>query len=323
MVAIALLKPEQAARRAKANVAAFKTEQARKAAEAKLAERRAEEADTTPLPRKKSPSYNKEKAPAVPRKNQQELNKSLLEGAKGDFHDQVKAHQVKRTLDAGADVNARDDFEHFDSLRGKYKGNGGTALMGAARLLHEETMQVLIDAGADPNMQRPDGKTALMLAAREGGFGHVEMLLKAGADPNLKNSKGQTALMIGVNEGGEKYFHELVGHTIMRWDDAEKRDYVKAAEALVANGADVDSIDNEGVTPLMRAAYHGMADIVQILAGHKADVNATDSKVKCVLKYAREGEEYSLEHKCVGTEGFIRQTYDGIISFLESLGATE
>ena len=74
---------------------------------------------------------------------------------------------------------------------------GDTAL----HLTHDngntDVMRLLLDAGADPNVQNNDGQTLLHHMAAEGITEYVrhedvEALLNAGADPNLIDKKGWT-----------------------------------------------------------------------------------------------------------------------------------
>lgn len=85
-------------------------------------------------------------------------------------------------LDAGADVNEKDDI-------------GWTALMFAARNGYNATVQTFIDAGADVNVKDENGNTALMAASGYGDIATVKALLGAGAIVNTENNNGQTALM--------------------------------------------------------------------------------------------------------------------------------
>ena len=62
-------------------------------------------------------------------------------------------------------------------------------------------VELLLDAGADPNSALPGGETALMTASRTGRVGPVEALLAHGADVNAREHKGQTALMWAAAEG--------------------------------------------------------------------------------------------------------------------------
>ena len=53
-------------------------------------------------------------------------------------------------------------------------------------------VQLLLDAGADPNIKTMKGYTALLGAAMEGNAADTEELLKAGADPSSKSDGGFT-----------------------------------------------------------------------------------------------------------------------------------
>jgi hypothetical protein len=53
-------------------------------------------------------------------------------------------------------------------------------------------VQLLLDAGADPNTKTMGGHTALLSAAMEGNAADAEELLKAGADPSSKSDGGFT-----------------------------------------------------------------------------------------------------------------------------------
>lgn len=69
-----------------------------------------------------------------------------------------------------------------------------TPLHGAACNGNIECVRILIDAGADVNMQSCNQSTALHCSAEDGNVEIAALLLKAYANPNLKDSKGKTPL---------------------------------------------------------------------------------------------------------------------------------
>jgi outer membrane protein assembly factor BamB len=58
--------------------------------------------------------------------------------------------------------------------------------------------------------------------------------------------------------------------------DAARRGDVKAVEALLAKGADVNARNRFGATPLWFAAYKNRAEVVRLLLAHKADPDLAD-----------------------------------------------
>ena len=79
------------------------------------------------------------------------------------------------------------------------KHERSTALMRASFLQNEKMVNILLDAGADPNLQDGNGMTALAHAGRKFGakaqakaLGVVKALLGAGADPAIADAKGRT-----------------------------------------------------------------------------------------------------------------------------------
>lgn len=99
---------------------------------------------------------------------------------------------LRQSLDAGADVNARD-------------GSGNTALMEAARWGTPEIVALLLDRGAAVTAKNKYGDTPLIEAALSGHAESVRLLIGKAADVNAKNNKGDTAL------GQAKAFPEIIG----------------------------------------------------------------------------------------------------------------
>ena len=76
--------------------------------------------------------------------------------------------EVKKLIEAGADVNAQNN-------------EGWTVLMLASYFGHPEVAKLLVESGADVNAQNNEGVTALILAL-EGGHPEVaQLLMEAGA----------------------------------------------------------------------------------------------------------------------------------------------
>jgi ankyrin repeat protein len=104
----------------------------------------------------------------------------------------VQSHNTEAVvylIEKGADVNARDSLQ-------------GTALLRAAGLFGDvNSVQALISAGAEVNVQDKSGMTPLMWAARWGDSQRVEALLAAGAKAQARDNQGRTALDWAVSQG--------------------------------------------------------------------------------------------------------------------------
>jgi ankyrin repeat protein len=87
----------------------------------------------------------------------------------------------------GADINAQNNA-------------GATALMNSSGAIDSvddpDTIQAILDNGADPNKFDHDGYTALMYAAQQGLNGATRVLIAAGADPGKRNKEGKAALQL-------------------------------------------------------------------------------------------------------------------------------
>lgn len=148
---------------------------------------------------------------------------------------------VKDLLAAGADIEARGRLFQAPALllaaRGGFRGivallavqgdlaardlHGATALMRAIERPDNlikpprkilAILKLLLDLGADPNLQDNDGFTALMWAVHWGNAEAVRLLVANGADLHTASSDGTTALSLADSEGDTemvRLLHEL------------------------------------------------------------------------------------------------------------------
>jgi len=65
---------------------------------------------------------------------------------------------------------------------------------------YAEISKLLLEKGADKDLQRNDGSTALIIASKNGHTDLVTLLLNSGANPGLKDSEGKTALDYAGNQ---------------------------------------------------------------------------------------------------------------------------
>ena len=220
---------------------------------------------------------------------------------------------VRRILEAGADVNARDVTENTALLEyaldeevtkllidygADVNARGmifGPALLGA----NLEVTKILLEAGADVNLKsRDDESTALIRAAERRKPEVVTILLEAGAEINARDKYGKTALFAVLN-----------GYEYNQYEEN-----IPVIKLLLNAGADVnikgcDTYGREDRTPLTLAVKHDnpspdfkefhaqygtiFADItpevVKLLLEYGADINLCDGDGFTALMYAVNG----------------------------------
>ena len=93
--------------------------------------------------------------------------------------DNVKA--IEQHISSGSNLNEKEQF------------GGSTPLITASVFGKTRIAELLINAGADLNIQNNDGSTALITAAFFCRPEIVKMLLKKNANKTIKNNYGQTA----------------------------------------------------------------------------------------------------------------------------------
>ncbi len=77
---------------------------------------------------------------------------------------------------------------------------------------------------------------------------------------------------------------------------APEKEVWATVQCLLAHGAEVDAIDEDGVCPLHQAAAYGDTTIVQLLIENGADINATSSRGNTPLKYALKHQQEAMVH---------------------------
>jgi len=171
------------------------------------------------------------------------------------------AASVKALISAGCDVNAR-DTEGMIPLS-----------LAVSSGVPSEAVSQLIAGGASVNSVDEYGSTPLLLACSNGAEPSVvKLLLSAGAKADAADDYGYTALL-----------YSFYG------------DYAEELYPLLTRaGAKAGERGNDGVTALMMAAMYASAEFLSGLIADGAPVNALDDEGMSALMYAcRDGDDDS------------------------------
>ncbi len=188
-----------------------------------------------------------------------------------------KIDTVKSLLARGTDVDEREPRL------------GVTPLVLAAAGGHLAVVQVLLDAGARPNLPTEANHTALNHAVVVDSLPIVQLLIERGADVNVVpaiDSNSSTALTI-----------------------AARRGHAGITKALLEHGADVDIVDrNYEITAIAFATFSCHAAPIPVLLEYGADPADALYKGYYFKVYPGEGENplHHAETKCPAVARLIR-----------------
>ncbi|XP_054621331.1 protein phosphatase 1 regulatory subunit 16A isoform X1 [Dunckerocampus dactyliophorus] len=144
-------------------------------------------------------------------------------------------------------------------------------------------VQCLLDAGACVNACDSELWTPLHAAATCGHTGLVQLLIQAGADLLAVNADGNMPYDLCEDEATLELLEMVMaeqGITQVRIDEcrgAKEATMLADIRALVQNGADLNSRDDNGATPLHIASANGYLSVAELLLEHRAEVEVKDN----------------------------------------------
>lgn len=258
---------------------------------------------------------------------------------------------ISDLLRQGCDVNGKNEL-------------GESPLMAAVERCYLDTVRLLLDRGADVNAADRNGRTALMRAVEaSAGRGMrptvaasiLPLLLARGANASDKDIRGQTALsqLIG------RTLSDIDAHNVSLLLDAivpsrslltsflttctnsfsaswvSETKTTKEIHAvildllqdLVRRGAEVNTSDERGWTPLMRVIKLGACgfNAAEVLLGAGADINAKagDGTTVCSAYMRDRAWNYGGEWKAVALSAEETHEAFAVLNFLARHGCAE
>ncbi len=178
-------------------------------------------------------------------------------------------------LTYGANPNAKDIY-------------GDTALHVATMLNAEvEVLQMLINAGADVNERNKKGSSPIAVAIETKNSQHTAFYARTGADIHSENLDSLTPLMRALKAEQELFracitpqnisTRDSYGNTVLHVA-VKERAATPYIEYLLESGADINTQNKVGDSPLYIAVDKNFKDIGELLLAQNADVFATNAK---------------------------------------------
>lgn len=167
-------------------------------------------------------------------------------------------------------------------------GIGNTPLHYAAEWQIDSAVSVLLEKGANPNVQNSNGETPMFSAVKSDSISTIRLLLQKGANKEIRDYLGNTPL-----------------HSCVRYDAKN------TAVVLISGGIDVNAQNISGKTALHEAARAGKIDMVNLLLDNGANINSTDATGKTVLIDSIQSNNVELVKQLIerGASPLIQEMY--------------
>lgn len=185
--------------------------------------------------------------------------------------------------------------------------NKSTPLIEAIEHNHIDSMKLLLQAGANPEVGENEKGTALMRAVRSENAPAVKLLISHGANLNARNHKSLTPYMVATLRGDDtlmqvlkkakadihaETLHDTTTKLMVRIragmtaPDIVKQFYNPCAHQLLQKSGTIDESVEECATPLIFAAMHNDVSAIRSMLAENVDVECIDAQGFNALFYA-------------------------------------
>ncbi|XP_049941127.1 serine/threonine-protein phosphatase 6 regulatory ankyrin repeat subunit B-like [Schistocerca serialis cubense] len=208
-----------------------------------------------------------------------------LSGHSPIFGNLCSPKTTKLLLDAGADVNFKDDNGCTPLQQAVYSCNRCYHSCG-----HYKVLEMLLNAGADPNIADKCGVTPLHSASNMrlspmASQSIATLIRKYGSEKSILNAR---------DHNGRTPLHYAVA-----------RGHFKIMKVLIDAGADVNAVDADGRTPIFMKYRGTYNEVPKLLIEAGADLTVRDKNGKSVLQVAFENCNNRLIYLLIREHAFL------------------
>jgi len=234
-----------------------------------------------------------EKTPAAPPPAPTAKDKAAATAALFRAIEYKNVEKMRLAINQGADLEGKNKDAIW--LKGDIQSLGCTPLYVAAgvpadRDIRNDSIRLLLEAGANPNTRAPNGQIPLHFAAYQGGISSVDLLVSAGSDVNTADKKGRTPAIIAFEVGYFSTFDLIVarGATVSTDLMSAYKGNLSRVRSLIKNGKAQERFEQD-LTLMHAAAAGGHTAIVELLLTNDLDVRSQTQGGYTALHYAVAG----------------------------------